>query len=279
MIVASIPSPSTNGIHLGPIELRFYGLAIAAGVLAAYEITKRRWVRAGGDPDAIGRIAVWAVPAGLIGARIYHVITDNQLYRGHWLEALEIWRGGLGIWGGVAAGALTGAWVAHRHGYDIALLLDCVAPALPVAQAIGRLGNYANQELFGGPTSLPWGLRIDPTNRPVGYEHVATFHPTFLYEALWNLALAAFLIWGAPRLFRHLKKGRLFVIYVAGYTAGRVIIESMRVDPANQIGGQRVNVWVSAGVLALALMFLVLDRSDSDAGTSEEEQGQEQEYW
>jgi len=278
-MLGSIPSPSTNGIYVGPFELRVYGLAIAAGVLAAYEITRRRWVRSGGDPDAIMRIAVWAVPAGLIGARLYHVVTDNQLYRGHWLDALEIWRGGLGIWGGVAAGAMTGAWVARRHGYDIPLLLDCVAPALPVAQAIGRLGNYANQELFGGPTSLPWGLRIDLAHRPVGYENVATFHPTFLYEALWNLALATFLVWGAPRLFRHLKKGRLFVVYVAGYTAGRVIIESIRVDPANHVGGQRINVWVSAGVLALALIFRAVDHPNTDGATAEDRDNEVMDYW
>ena len=259
MVIASIPSPSSGGFHIGPLQLRAYGLMIALGVFAAIEIARQRWKERGGDPDAITTIALWAVPAGLVGARIYHVITDNELYRGHWLDAFKVWNGGLGIWGGVAAGVLVGAIVARRKGYDIPILLDCVAPALPVAQAIGRLGNYFNQELFGGPTSLPWGLEIDPAHRPVGYEHTATFHPTFLYEALWNLALAALIIWVIPRLLPRLRTGRLFVVYIAGYTLGRLFVELMRVDPANRILGQRVNVWVSLLVLLVAIGYLIWD--------------------
>ena len=258
-MISSIPSPSSGSFHLGPLQLRAYGLMIALGVFAAIEIARHRWKERGGDPDAITTIALWAVPAGLVGARIYHVITDNELYRGRWLDAFKIWNGGLGIWGGVAAGVLVGAIVARRKGYDIPTLLDCVAPALPVAQAIGRLGNYFNQELFGGPSNLPWGLEIDPAHRPVGYEHTATFHPTFLYEALWNLALAALIIWVIPRVLPRLKTGRLFVVYIAGYTLGRLFVELMRVDPANRILGQRVNVWVSLIVLVCAVGYLIWD--------------------
>ena len=243
MVIASIPSPSSGSFHLGPLQLRAYGLMIALGVFAAIEIARHRWKQRGGDPDAITTIALWAVPAGLVGARIYHVITDNELYRGHWLDAFKIWNGGLGIWGGVAVGVLVGAIVARRKGYDIPTLLDCVAPALPVAQAIGRLGNYFNQELFGGPTSLPWGLEIAPAHRPAGYEHTATFHPTFLYEAVWNLALAALIIWVIPRVLPRLKTGRLFVVYIAGYTLGRLLVELMPRRPRQsdpRSAGQRL---------------------------------------
>jgi prolipoprotein diacylglyceryl transferase len=202
---------------------------------------------------------VWAVPAGLVGARAYHVITDPQLFRGHWHTVLYVWEGGLGIWGGIAVGVVVGLWVGRRRGLPSLPLLDCVAPALALAQAIGRWGNYWNQELFGGPTSLPWGLEIDASKRPAGYEQQATFHPTFLYESLWNLALCAFLLWLDRRV--RLRPGRLFVVYVAGYTFIRFFVERLRIDPANTILGLRVNEWTAAIVFAGAVSLLVVDKA------------------
>jgi prolipoprotein diacylglyceryl transferase len=231
---------------------------IALGVLAAVALAQRRWVARGGRREDITGLAMWAVPAGLIGARIYHVITDPELFRGRWLHVFVVWEGGLGIPGGIAAGVLVGAAVARRRHLPIPALLDTVAPALPLAQAIGRWGNWFNQELFGGPTRLPWALRVDPAHRPAAYAHVATFHPTFLYESLWNLALVALLLL-VERTVR-LRPGRLFVIYVAGYALGRLWIERLRIDHANRILGLRVNEWVSLLALAGCLVVLVTDR-------------------
>ena len=257
-LFALIPSPSSGAVHFGPLQLRAYGLMIAVGVVAAVWLTGRRVVERGiGKPDDISAIALWAVPAGLVGARAYHVITDPEMFRGQWHTALYIWEGGLGIWGGIACGVAVGLWVGNRRGLPPLPLLDCVAPALALAQAIGRWGNYWNQELFGGPTSLPWGLEIDPSKRPAGYEQYDTFHPTFLYESLSNLALCAFLLWLDRRV--RLRPGRLFVMYVAGYTLARFLVEGLRIDHANTILGLRVNEWTSAIVFAGALGLLLLD--------------------
>jgi prolipoprotein diacylglyceryl transferase len=258
VLLASIPSPSDNHITIGPLELRAYGLAIALGVLAAVWIARRRWAARGGDPDDISRLALWAVGAGLVGARLYHVLTDLDRFEGRWWHVFAIWEGGLGIPGGLIAGVLAGAYVAHRRGLPVAELLDVVAPALPVAQAIGRLGNWFNQELFGRPTDLPWGLEIDPSHRPAGYAGVTTFHPTFLYEALWNLALAGLLVWWERR-HPGARPGRLFALYVAGYAAGRAWIESLRIDPAAHLLGVRWNVWMSLIALVGAVAWLVVD--------------------
>jgi phosphatidylglycerol---prolipoprotein diacylglyceryl transferase len=254
--VASLPSPPGDAIHIGAFQLRAYGLCIALGVLAAIWIAQRRWADRGGDPNDISRLAGWSVLAGLVGARLYHVITDHQRFEGRWLHAFAIWEGGLGIPGGLIAGVLTGAWIAHRRGLPVAQLLDVVAPAIPVAQAIGRLGNWFNQELYGRPTNLPWGLRIDPEHRPAGYAHIATYHPTFLYEALWNLALAGLLIL-YERRHPGARPGRLFALYVAGYALGRLWIEALRIDPASRIAGLRVNIWVSIVALAVSAAWLV----------------------
>jgi prolipoprotein diacylglyceryl transferase len=257
-ILASIPSPSDNAISIGGLELRAYGLAIALGVIAAVWISRRRWAARGGDPDDISRIALWAVLAGLIGARLYHVLTDLHRFEGRWHHAFAVWEGGLGIPGGLIAGVGTGAYIAHRRGLPVAQLLDVVAPALPVAQAIGRLGNWFNQELFGRPTDLPWGLEIDPEHRPAGYLEVATFHPTFLYEALWNLALAGGLVlW--ERHHPGTRPGRLFALYVAGYAVGRAWVEALRIDPATRLLGVRWNIWMSAIVFFAAVAWLVFD--------------------
>ena len=258
-MLASIPSPSDNSINIGGLELRAYGLAIALGVIAAVWISRRRWAARGGDPDDISRIALWAVLAGLIGARLYHVLTDLHRFEGRWLHAFAIWEGGLGIPGGLIAGVGTGAFIAHRRGLPVAELLDVVAPALPVAQAIGRLGNWFNQELFGRPTDLPWGLEIDPQHRPVGYLDVATFHPTFLYEALWNLALAGGLVlW--ERHHPGARPGRLFALYVAGYAVGRTWVEALRIDPAAHLFGVRWNIWMSAIAFFAAVGWLIFDQ-------------------
>lgn len=261
-LLAAIPSPPDNAISIGPLELRAYGLAIAVGVLVAVEIARRRFAAQGGDPDAIGEIAVWAVPAGFVGARLYHVITDWRRFEDAPLDVFKVWEGGLGIPGGVLLGTLAGVFAARRRGYDVPQLMDAVAPAIPVAQAIGRLGNWFNQELFGRPTDLPWALEIDPDHRPDGYADVATYHPTFLYEALWNLALAALLV----RLGRRarLRTGQLFVLYVAGYGLGRLWVEALRIDEATRIAGVRVNIWVSGLTCVAAVVVFAWRRRGRD---------------
>ena len=209
-VFAALPSPSFNTLSLGPLTLRLYGLCIAVGVIAAVMISSKRWEARGGNPDDIGTIALWAVPAGVIGARMYHVATDWKTYRGDWAQALNITNGGLGIPGGILLGVLVGVIVVKKKGLPVAPLLDVVAPAIPVAQAIGRLGNWFNQEVFGRPTELPWGLKIDLLYRPQGYEQFTTFHPTFLYEGLWSLGVAGILI--LIDRTRKLRPGELFAL-------------------------------------------------------------------
>ena len=266
--LAAIPSPRVDSIDVGPLTLRVYGLMIALGALAAVEIARRRWRARGGDPDQIGQIGMWAIPAGLIGARLYHVLTDWRDYRGRWFDALQIWEGGLGIPGGLIAGVLVGVWVARRQGVDLPAVLDAVIPGIPVAQAIGRLGNWFNQELFGAPTDLPWRLEIDPANRPAGFAQEATFHPTFLYEAIWNLALAGFLVWLDRR--KILKRGQILPVWVIGYGIGRFLVELVRIDEATLIFGVRVNHWMSA--LAAMAGVVGLAWSNRTTTTSEPEQ-------
>lgn len=255
---ASIPSPEQGVWHLGPVPVRAYALAIIIGILVAIWLGTRRWAARGGAASAVSDIAIWAVPLGIIGARIYHVITDNQLYFGEGRDpwrAFEIWEGGIGIWGAIAGGGV-GVWIAcRRRGIPFAAMADALAPGILIAQGIGRWGNYFNQELFGKPTDLPWALEIDPGNRPEGYEAFSTFHPTFLYESLWAFVFAAILIW-ADRRFR-MGHGRVFALYVAGYTLGRSFFEYLRIDPANEILGLRVNQWVS-GLLCLAAIVYII---------------------
>lgn len=253
-----IPAPPGNGLHVGPFEIRAYGLMIALGVIAAVALAQRRWKARGGDPNDISALATWAVPAGVIGARIYHVVTDPELFRGRWLHVFAIWEGGLGIPGGIAAGVITGAIVARRRGLPVAALLDVVAPAIPLAQAIGRWGNWFNQELFGRPTSLPWALHVDTSHRPVEYVQFQTFHPTFLYESLWNIAVIAVLVLIERRI--RLRPGRLFALYVGGYALGRFWIERLRIDHANQILGLRINEWTSLLALAAVTILFEVDR-------------------
>jgi prolipoprotein diacylglyceryl transferase len=261
LLPAAIPSPPESVWHLGPFPIRAYALAILAGIAAALWITNKRWIARGGDPDTTLEIAFWAVPFGIVGGRIYHVISSPDAYfgfKGEPIRALYIWEGGLGIWGAIAFGAL-GAWLGCRHhGVRLAPWADALAPGLLVAQAIGRLGNWFNQELFGAPTTLPWGLRIDPDSPtfPRGIDTDTLFHPTFLYEMVWNLAAAALLVW-LDRRYR-LGHGRVFWLYVLVYTVGRLWIEMLRIDPAEQVLGLRLNVWTSIVVGLTALIFFVV---------------------
>jgi len=272
VILASIPSPSSGVFHLGPIPIRAYALCIILGIVVAVMLTDRRLQARGGPAGVTAEIATWAVPFGLAGARIYHVITNPELYWGSHgqgtIAAFELWHGGLGIWGGVAGGAL-GAYIGcRRHNVDYATFADALAPGIVLAQAIGRFGNYFNQELFGRPTSLPWGLEISPQNRPPGYEQSATFHPTFLYESLWDVTVALLVIW-ADRRWR-LRHGRAFALYVALYTFGRFWIESLRIDDAHKFFGLRLNDWTSIVVFIGAVAFFVLRRNvdDDDNGST-----------
>ncbi|MFC5678971.1 prolipoprotein diacylglyceryl transferase [Aeromicrobium endophyticum] len=261
-MLAYIPSPSQGVWHLGPLPLRAYALGIIIGALVAIWIGERRFQARGGRPGLIGDIAIWAIPFGIVGARIYHVMTDPELYFGqgrHAVDVFLIWKGGLGIWGAVLGGAL-GAYIGcRRYGASFSKVADALAPGLLVAQAIGRIGNYFNQELFGRPTDLPWGLEIAPDKRPPGYAQFETFHPTFLYELLWNLAAAALII-AIDRKVR-LTGGRAFALYAMFYTAGRVWIESLRIDTVNHIGPFRLNVWTSIIVFLLALTYFVATRN------------------
>ena len=258
----AIPSPSQGVWHLGPFPLRAYAFAILLGIVVALWLTRRRWVERGGEADTVLEISFWAVPFGIVGGRIYHVITSPDAYfgvGGDPVRALFIWEGGLGIWGAVAFGAV-GAWIGcRRQGVRLAPFADALAPGLLVAQALGRLGNWFNQELYGAPTTLPWGLRIDPEHMPVGDPAGTLYHPTFLYEMIWNLGGAALLIW-ADRRFR-LGYGRVFWLYVVVYTSGRLWIEMLRIDPAHGFLGLRLNVWTSILVgLGALVAFVVVGR-------------------
>ena len=263
-MLASIPSPASNGIELGPFDVRYYGLAYVVAVIAAVLISGHRWADRGGDKRVAEDVAVWGFPAGLIGGRIYFVLTSWNEVPDEWWGVFAIWQGGLGLPGGIAAGVLVGIYRLRKLGVPVAPFLDCAAPALLVAQAIGRVGNWFNQELFGRPTDLPWGLEIDPENRPDRYADAATFHPTFLYEILWDLGLAAALIWIGHHL--RIRPPGLFALYLAGYAAFRIFNETLRVDPANEILGLRLNIVVMGVLLvAAAAWFVVLQRRGTQA--------------
>ncbi|WP_200209865.1 prolipoprotein diacylglyceryl transferase [Micromonospora coerulea] len=267
--LAALPSPSTAVWQLGPVPIRAYALCIILGIVVACVVTERRLRERGVAPGAVLDIAVWAVPTGIIGARIYHVITSPEKYfgaDGQPLKAFAIWEGGLGIWGAVAGGAI-GAWIAARQlGIPFAVVADALAPGLPLAQAVGRVGNWFNNELYGGSTTLPWGLEVhvmDPDNPGQALRDDAgnpvlqpgLYHPTFLYEALWNIGVAA-LVLVLDRKLR-LGRGRAFALYVMGYTVGRFWIELMRTDEANHILGVRLNVWTAALVFLGALIYFL----------------------
>jgi prolipoprotein diacylglyceryl transferase len=261
MILASIPSPAQGVWHLGPLPVRAYALCIIAGIVVCCWISEKRWVARGGAPGDVLDIAVWAVPFGIIGGRLYHVITTPEPYFGSGgdpLKAFAIWEGGLGIWGAIALGGV-GAWIAcRRRKIPLPAFADAIAPGILVAQAIGRLGNYFNQELYGKPTDLPWALHIDPAHRVTGFENVATYHPTFLYELVWDLLAAGLVIW-ADRRFK-LSHGRAFALYVALYCLGRGWIEMLRIDTAEHFFGLRLNVFTSIVLGLLAVAYLVWQR-------------------
>ena len=242
-MLASIPSPASNGVQLGPFLVHAYGLAYVLALVAAVAIIVAAGRRAGGDRALVYEVALWAFPAGILGGRLYFDLTSSELVPPHWWGPFAVWDGGLGIWGGVAAGTAAGLLVLRHRRADIPRFLDAAAPGLLVGQAIGRIGNYFNQELFGGPTGLPWGLQIDPAHRPPGYEQFATFQPTFLYELIWNLGLAGALVWLGHH--RRIRPPALFALYVAGYSFARIWEELLRVDPAHHIFGLRLNFYVA----------------------------------
>ncbi len=257
-----IPSPPTNGFHIGPAFVHVYGLMYVIGITLAIVITRRRWRAAGGDAGLVADVATWAVPAGIIGGRIYFDITTPADIPHHWWGVFAVWSGGLGIWGGIAAGAAAGVWRVHRAGADVAVFADAVAPALLVAQGVGRIGNYFNQELFGRPTSLPWGLAISPQYRPAGYAGYATFQPTFLYELIWDLALAAALVWLGHH--RRIRPPGLFALYVAGYSAFRMFEETLRIDSSEHFLGLRLNFFVAAVLTAGGLAWFIIGQRRGD---------------
>lgn len=260
-IPLSLPSPDSNILELGPISVRYYALSIILGVVVAVMFGSRRAQAMGAPKSLVSDVAVIAVPAGVIGGRIYHVVTSPDEYFGSGgdpLSALYIWEGGLGIWGAIGLGGI-GAWVAFRYlkrrgevGISFAQFADAIAPGILFAQAIGRFGNWFNQELFGRPSDLPWALEIDARYRPFVYGQFETFHPTFLYEAIWSTIVALLLIRLTTRLSSN--PGRIFALYVALYSFGRLLIEQLRIDEANEIFGFRLNTWTAVIAIVLALL-------------------------
>jgi prolipoprotein diacylglyceryl transferase len=269
-VPSAIPSPTSGVWHLGPFPLRGYALCILAGIVIAVWITGRRLVDRGHVKEKAVDISAWAVPFGIVGGRIYHVITTPQPYfgeGGHPIRALDIWEGGLGIWGAISLGAL-GAYIgARRHGVPFLDYIDAAAPGVAVAQALGRWGNWFNNELYGRKTDVPWGLTIHEWDQSAGHAVrgadgkaivLGTFHPTFLYESLWCLLLALFLVLADRRWA--LRKGQLFGLYVIGYPVGRIVFELMRSDTANRIFNVRVNVWTSILVFLLGIAIVWFGR-------------------
>ena len=260
-LVAAIPSPSNGVWQLGPFPIRGYAFSIIAGIVIAVWLGGRRWHAKGYRRDDVADVAMWAVPAGIIGGRIYHVITDWQLYFGDngrgFVAALRIWDGGLGIWGAISLG-FVGAWLAcKRRGLDFPAFVDALAPGIVLAQATGRIGNWFNQELFGSPTTLPWALEIDPRFRPDGYESIGLYHPTFLYELIGCVAIAALLVWAERRY--GLRNGQVFALYVASYCLVRFGVESLRIDTAHEFLGLRLNQY-TAILVGMAAAFMVRAR-------------------
>lgn len=278
MTLAYIPSPTISQFSIGPVTIHIYALCILMGIVLAVWITTTRWKKLGGNFDQVLDITLVSVPAGIIGARLYHIITTPERFfgpDGDWAEMFRIWNGGLGIWGGVLFGALAAwAWCRHKH-YPMALLADAIAPGLLVAQAVGRLGNWFNQELYGAPTTLPWGLKLNMEGTAIGHSEQCydgatcpsgtLFHPTFLCEMIWNLIGAAIIVYIGSKAMKKLKAGSLFAVYIMWYTLGRTWIESLRIDYAHEFLGVRINVWVSMAVFVLgAVSFIVVQQMGKD---------------
>ena len=255
--LAYIPSPHSGVVDLGPFHLHAYGITLLVAIAACIWLTGVRWVRMGGDWDLVLRAAVWGVAAGIVGARAYHDITSWNEVPHKWWGPFAVWQGGLGVWGGILLGCLVGSWIVRRSGASVRLMLDAVAPGLLLAQGIGRIGNWWNQELYGKPTKLPWALKIDPTHRPTDpkYADDATFHPTFLYELIYDVIGVGLLLLVGKR-FR-IRPPALFALYVSYYTFGRFFEELLRIDPAHHFAGLRVNAWVSMVVFACSTSFFV----------------------
>jgi prolipoprotein diacylglyceryl transferase len=249
-LLAAIPSPPTGVYHVGPLTIHMYGVMLLLAIAGALWLTGIRWVRFGGDWDLVYRVTIWGVIGGIIGARLYHVVTSwNETSHEGWYWPLAVWKGGLGVWGGILFGVLVGAFIVRRSGASVRLFMDAVAPGLLLAQAIGRWGNWWNQELYGKHTTLPWGLEIH------GKGAANTYHPTFLYEFVWNIVGVAVLLW-IDRRFT-LKRPALFSLYVAWYTAFRTFEETLRIDPSNHFLGQRINFWVSLACFVASVAFFV----------------------
>jgi prolipoprotein diacylglyceryl transferase len=264
--LATIPSPSSGSLELFGLKLNAYGLMIALGVIVAVRIAGRRAERMGsGGVEEFSSIALWAVPAGVVGGRIYHVITDYERFQGNWGDTVKLWEGGLGIWGGITLGVVVGAWRAKKMGLDVPTIVTAAVPGIAVAQAIGRWGNWFNQELFGRPTDLPWALEVSgDVAVKAGYLPGTTFHPTFLYESIGLVVLAAVLVFVVERRVKP-APGHLLAWYVAGYTFLRFFVEGLRVDPARDVGGLRLNQVVSIVVFVAAVAWIVWSRRAKDA--------------
>jgi prolipoprotein diacylglyceryl transferase len=254
--LAYIPPPPTNGIQVGPLFFHFYGLCIALGILAAVSLARRRWQQAGHDPAELERAAFWGVVAGFVGGRLGYVATHTGDFQGRWLHVVAIWEGGLALYGGLTLGIAVGVLVAWRQGLPVGAALDAAIPGIPLAQAFGRWGNYFNQELFGTPTKLPWALEVEPQYRPDRYAGFETFHPTFLYESLYNLLIVAVLIWIGRT--RRLRAGSLVLCYAILYATGRFLLELLRTDTTYRLAGLSRNAWVSILVVVVAATVLVL---------------------
>jgi len=256
VVLASIPSPHTGTIDVGPFVIHMYGLMLLLAIAACVALTGVRYVKRGGDWDFVLRVAVWGVAGGIVGARLYHDLTSwNEVPDPKWKGIFEVWKGGLGVWGGIFLGCVVGAIVTKRAGRSVTQLMDAAAPGLLLAQGIGRIGNWFNQELYGKPTDRPWGLKIDPEHRVDGYQDNATFHPTFLYEFVYDLVGVGLLLL-LDRRFRF-KPPALFALYVSYYTAGRFLEELIRIDPAHHFAGLRLNAWVSIVVFVCSTVFFV----------------------
>ena len=256
--LASIPSPHTSVVHVGPLTIHMYGLMLLLAIAACIALTGYRWVKWGGDWDLVFRVAVWGVGFGIVGARVYHDVTSWNEVPKNWWGPFAVWQGGLGVWGGILFGVLAGAWVVHRSGQSVRLMMDAVAPGLLLAQAIGRWGNWFNQELYGKPTNLPWKLKIDPahqSNLATKYLGASGYQPTFLYEFVYDVIGVGILL-AVDKYFR-IKRPGLFALYVAYYCFGRFFEELLRIDPAHTFGPLRLNAWVSIVGFVVSTGFFV----------------------
>jgi prolipoprotein diacylglyceryl transferase len=249
-LIGVIPPPPADRIEIGPLDIRFYGILIAIGVLIAITWTRRRYAERGGDPDVADSVALVSVALGFVGARLAYVLPRLGYFLEHPLEIFAVWNGGLALFGGLLLGAISVVFFLRRRGGDVPAFFDAAAPAVPLAQAIGRWGNYFNQELVGTPTTLPWALRVDPQFRPERFASFETFHPTFLYESIWNVLLVGFLLWLDRR--KVLPRGALALVYAIGYAVMRFLLELIRTDTTWRFIGLSRNAWVSLAIILLA---------------------------